>query len=97
METVTLNERITDYVANRLSANDKADFEADMIMDKELEKEVAREVLRKMQIDYKIKEHIQKAESERIASNKEHKTQNICLSERIKQKWGRLLDSLSSN
>lgn len=95
METITLNKKIEDYVANRLSEIEKVDFEADMAMDKEIEKEVARQILKKMQIERKVREHIEKLEIERISSTEVHKTQNIYCS--IKEKWGKLLENLSSN
>lgn len=97
MELITWNEKIGQYVANRLSGNDKADFEAEMMMDKELEKEVARQILRKMQIDYKVKEHIQKAELERIMVNEAIKAPKRCSIQSIRQQWGRLFGSMSSN
>jgi hypothetical protein len=95
METLSLNKKIEDYVANRLPEIEKVDFEADMAMDKELEKEVVRLILRKMQIERKVKEHIEKVELERISSTQEHKTQTIYSS--IREKWGKLLENLSSN
>jgi hypothetical protein len=95
METVSLNKKIEDYVNNRLVDAEKVDFEADMAMDKELEKEVARVILRKMQIERKVKEHIEKVELERISSIQEYKTQSIY--DTIREKWGKLLENLSSN
>ena len=97
MESITWNEKINQYVANRLSGNDKADFEAEMMMDKELEKEVAHQILRKMQIDYKVKEHIQKAELERVMVNEAIEAPKKSLTRLIRQQWGRLLGSMSSN
>lgn len=97
MITIALNSKIEDYVANRMTETEKADFEAEMIMDKELEQEVARMILRKMQIERNINQHIKKVEIERITLNKELKIQNISLKETIIKKWGKLLDYLSSN
>ncbi len=95
MEPITLNKKIDAYVTNRLSEIEKVDFEAEMMMDKELEKEVARQILKKIQIERKVREHIEKVESERISSLEVPKTTNIFTV--VKENWLRLLENLSSN
>ncbi|MDZ7934094.1 MAG: hypothetical protein U5M51_03825 [Emticicia sp.] len=99
METVAKKQIIYDYVANCLSANDKADFEAEMQMNQELKQEVARLILKRLQNEQRVREHIEKVEAERIKVKKIEldKSNRISIKERIKQKWGELLDNLSSN
>jgi anti-sigma-K factor RskA len=99
METVAKKQIIYDYVANCLSANDKADFEAEMQINQELKQEVARLILKRLQNEQRVREHIEKVEAERIKVQKIEldKRNNISIKERIKQKWGELLDNLSSN
>lgn len=99
METVAKKQIIYDYVANCLSVNDKADFEAEMQMNQELKQEVARLILKRLQNEQQVREHIEKVEAERIKVQKIEldKRNSISIKERIKQKWGELLDNLSSN
>jgi hypothetical protein len=99
MEAVTKKQVIYDYVANCLSENDKADFEAEMRMNQVLEQEVARLILKRMQAEQKVREHIEKVETERIGIQETEfkKKNNVSIKDTIKQKWGKLLENLSSN
>ncbi len=98
MEAVVKKQVIYDYVANCLSDNDKADFEAEMRMNQTLEQEVARMILKRMQNEQKVREHIRVAETERVRLQQAefNKKRNPIMTS-IKQKWGKLIGSLSSN
>ena len=99
METIAKKQIIYDYVANCLSANDKADFEAEMQINQELKQEVARLILKRLQNEQRVREHIEKIEIERIEIQKAElkKKNSISIKDAIKQKWERLLENLSSN
>ncbi len=99
METIAKKQIIYDYVANCLSVNDKADFEAEMQINQELKQEVARLILKRLQNEQRVREHIEKIETERIEAQKAElkKKNSVSIKDAIKQKWGQLLENLSSN
>lgn len=99
MKTTSTKQTINDYVANSLSANDKADFEAEMQMSLELRQEVAKLILKRLQNEQKVCEQVEKTVIERMEAQKIELTKknNISVKDAIKQKWGKLFENLSSN
>jgi hypothetical protein len=103
MKTVEVSfdsKKIDDFVNNRLSANDAADFEADMVMDVDLQKEVARAILKKMVIERKVREQVELAEKERQKSlfmtNQLYATEKKCQVSGVKMWWQRLSQNFVS-
>lgn len=93
------DQRIEDYVFDRLNAIEKADFEADMMMDEELELAVAFRFMMKIKDDKKVKEELERELIPEVIEFK-HETfvpqQNEGFRQ-AKKRWGKLLSLISSN
>lgn len=98
---MTKNQKINNYIANRMSENDKSDFEAEMRMDSEIEIEVARIILKKLKEEDRLQDIIEKPvvanDNNLFAQNRHFIEDKDSIKDIFFQKWGKIFYCFSNN